>query len=136
MNIDNVKIKMEGHITISDKDGNVLFSDNNAILPDAKIILMRCLTQRDFEKSLDFIKVYGTFGEAQSEISYAKYLGSEGAILLRAIFNEDSFNGTISSMKLYSSAINKFFSEKTNMFVNKTNQAMLQIDWKITLTIQ
>ena len=54
---ENIKVGLRGHITIR-ANGKPIYSNNNSIEPDAAKILMRCLTQLDFPKSVDIVDFF------------------------------------------------------------------------------
>lgn len=132
---DNIKMGLKGRITITDQNNMALFDDNNQIKPSALEIITRCLTQKDFSKSINRIVAYGDFGESEANISYTEYLPDESAILFRAIFLETDFNGTINNLELRCSALDLTFANKSNLDIVKDGSARVQVDWKIFVNI-
>jgi hypothetical protein len=132
---DNIKMGLKGRITITDQKNVALFDDNNQIEPSALEIITRCLTQRDFSKSINKIKAYGDFGESEANISHTEYLPGESAILLRAVFLETDFNGTVTDLELRCSALDLIFASKHDLNITKDGSARVQVDWKIFVTI-
>ena len=132
-----LKLKIKGLVGIkkiyTSGEEEILLEDNNNITDDSLEIIMRCLTQHDFNKSVDRIKVKGDFGEIEQAINFAGY--NNGSITFKAIFPEFSFSGLITGLELRSSALNKKLAVKENLSIYKENtNFLLQIDWKITIT--
>ena len=132
---DKLNIGLNGHIkVISSKDNSILFEEHNQIESTALEIITRCLSQVDFNKSVDKIKAYGNFTAIEREIFFVQYNPAENSMLFRATFFEFDFDGTIDKLELRCSALNKMFASKDNLSILKDSQSRVQVDWKISVT--
>ena len=128
-------LSINGHIKIiSSKDNKILFEQHNQIESDALEIITRCMSQVDFNKSIDKIKAYGNFLSTEREVFFVNYTPSTNTMLFRATFMEFDFDGTIDKLELRSSALNKVFAMKEGLSILKDAQSRVQIDWSITVT--
>lgn len=128
-------LSINGHIKIiSSKDNKILFEQHNQIESDALEIITRCMSQVDFNKSVDKIKAYGNFLSTEREVFFVNYTPSTNTMLFRATFMEFDFDGTIDKLELRSSALNKVFAMKEGLSILKDAQSRVQIDWSITVT--
>ena len=130
----NYKIGLKGKIKIISSNNEILLHDNNQIDNSALEIITRCLSQKDFSKSVDIIKLNGDFGSVEREITFVEYNVLENSMLFRAYFYETDFNGTANRAELNCSALQKSFSVKDNISITKDGQTRIQIDWKIFVT--
>lgn len=131
---ENIKVGMRGHLTIK-ANGKKVYSNNNSIEPSAARILMRCLTQLDFPKAIDIIRVSGDFGERESLITFSQFLTDEECIVFKASFQSTAFTGTINTLLLGSSALNLDLAKKTDLAIVKESDIVIQIEWKIFITV-
>jgi len=136
---DNLKIGIEGNITITKivkKVKEIIFDDHNTLGPDAAEIIVRSLSQVDFAKAVDGIKVSGVFGSLTSTITSIVYNATENSMTFRALFYEFDFSGTVTDMELVSTTLsNKIMASKTALSISKDGGSRLQIDWKLTVTL-
>lgn len=131
----NIKIGLRGQIEISSvRRGHeeIIFKDNNQIEPDAIKIITRCLTQIDFSKSLDAMEASGDFPPTERSITSVQY-PADNIIELTCIFEEPDFNGTVTDLKMKSSALGLIFSSKTGLSINKDDEMRLRVKWTITI---
>lgn len=128
-------LSINGHIKIiSSKDNKILFEQHNQIESDALEIITRCMSQVDFNKSVDKIKAYGNFLSTEREVFFVNYTPSTNTMLFRATFMEFDFDGTIDKLELRCSALNKIFASKDSLSILKDSQSRVQVDWKISVT--
>lgn len=119
----------------SSKDEEVLLKESNNITTDSLEIITRCLTQQDFSKAVDRIKLIGDFGQMESTVSFVQYDPSTNSITFRSVFPESTFTGMITGLELICSALNKKLAVKENLSIYKENaNLLLQVDWKIIIT--
>lgn len=129
-NISNIQLK--GHVTItSSKDSNKLLEENNYIATTALELLLRCVTNKGGNHNVDIVKATGDFGTVNSTITNAEYNSYEGSIKLTAVIAEDAFIGTINTLELRCSTLNKNLAVKDGLVITKESNIRLQIDWKI-----
>lgn len=131
---ESINVGIKGEVLVK-ANGKKVYVNKNNIEPNADKILMRCLTQLDFPKSVDTIKVGGTFGEEESLITFAQFLTSENCILFKASFNNTAFRGTINTLKLCNSALNLNLATKGGLNIVKDSDIVIQIEWKIFITV-
>lgn len=136
---DNLKLKIEGNIKVTKTTKNipnVIFDDHNALGPDAAQIVVRCLSQLDFEKSISGIRARGTFGEFIGETSAVIYNATENSMVFRIVFYEFDFDGTVEEMELLSGPLgNAVMATKDAISITKDSNSRLQIDWKIIIAL-
>mgnify|MGYP000935702506 CR=1 FL=1 len=134
-----LNIGIKGEITVKtinpSKEEEVIFNSSNNITMDSLEIITRCLSQQDFNKSVDRIKIIGDFGQQESTVNNVHYIPQENAIVFRAVFPESQFSGMITGLELICSALNKKLAIKENLTIFKENSnLLLQVDWKIIIT--
>lgn len=136
MATDSIKLGIRGHILVTSNKEGVLYDHSNTISSGALPTIIQCLSQIGGNKSLDSIKAIGDFGSAQVAISNTHYNPGESSIEFTALFDENSFNGTVTTLKLMSVSLGDIeFAKKTGLSLLKDSQTRLQIKWKITITI-
>lgn len=126
-------VEIKGHIKITNQLGETLFDDNNAVGENAYEIICRCLSQLDFNKSVDIIESEGDYGQSQATIEHVEYNQMNNSMLFRATILENDFEGTINSLFLTSSPLNGLMAKKEGLSIYKDNSSRLQIDWVITI---
>lgn len=133
--IDKTNINLVGEIEVSSLKNNeteLLFKDKNQIEPGAIKIITRSLTSLDFDKSVSEIIAEGDFGTSNAQITLVNY-PADNQIEFIAIFEEFSFEGTVTDLKLKSTALNEIFSSKTGLNIVKDTEMRLRVKWLITI---
>lgn len=135
---DKITLGIKGHVTMktidSSEEDNIIFENSNNITTDALEIVTRCLTQQDFNKSVDRIKIIGDFGEQESTVNFVQY-NPDNSIMFRAVFPESTFSGMVTGLELICSALDKKLAVKEDLAIFKENSnLLLQVDWKIIIT--
>lgn len=133
------EIGIRGEISVKTVDPSnkekIIFKSSNNITIHSLEIITRCLSQQDFNKSVDRIKIIGDFGEQQSTVNRVLYIPQENAIVFRAVFPESQFSGLITGLELICSALDKKLAVKEDLSIFKENSnLLLQVDWKIIIT--
>lgn len=131
----NVKLKIQGQITITSIQNKIetdVIKINNQIETSAIEIITKCLTGIDYHKSLDRVIATGPGILATAPITAVTY-PSENEIILTYIFEEESFQGEITKLALGSTVLNKDFSTKEGLNINKDSNMRLKINWKIKI---
>ena len=134
---DKLKIGLSGHIvirSISSNKSKILLNTHNEVESTALEIVTRCLSQVDFNKAIDKVKVYGNFPAKENDVFFVKYDQSDNSMLFRALFTEGDFSGNITKLELRCSALDKTFSNKSLVNITKDDQTRIQVDWKIIIT--
>ena len=135
-----ISLGIKGEVMIKtinpSKEEEVILKENNNITSDSLEIITRCLSQQDFNKSVDRIKMFGDFGELEATVNYVNYNPAENSITFRAVFPESQFSGMITDLELICSALDKKLAVKQNLSIFKENtNLLLQVDWKIIITL-
>lgn len=133
------EIGIRGEISVKTVDPSnkekIIFKSSNNITINSLEIITRCLSQQDFNKSVDRIKIVGDFGTQESTVNTVIYIPQENAMVFRAVFPESQFSGLITDLELICSALDKKLAVKENLSIFKENSnLLLQVDWKIVIT--
>lgn len=139
MEQDNLTLGIEGNVKVTKivrKKRQTVLDEHNTLGADAAEIIVRSLSQVDFAKGVDGIKVSGAFGSFTSTVTSIVYNSGENSMTFRAIFFEFDFDGTVNDMELISQTLsNKIMASKTSLNISKDASARLQVDWKLTVTL-
>lgn len=132
----SLNVGIKGFVTIlSNKDGKVLEEHNAIDVINAPEILLRSLTNLDFDKTINSIRVEGNFGIFDKPISSAEYNGTGQSITFSTIMEEGDFDGTINKLSLRSTALGLNLANKENLSILKDSQSRILITWRISLTV-
>lgn len=133
---DNIKFRLQGKLEIASLNKNgeidILYENHNLIETDAIKIITRCLTQVDFNKSIDMMEAIGNFPTTSKVISSVTY-PSDNQIQFTCIFEENDFQGTVTDLKMKSSALELVFSSKAGLNITKDDEMRLRVKWQITI---
>lgn len=127
---DDINIKLEGHLIIKTGD-QVLFEKQNEILPNAKNIMVSCLSNLKGNNQLDTITAIGDFGEVDFNVINIEQRTKQSITFISEL-GDSKVNGNILFLVLKSSNLGAFSrKELTNIY--KDNNIMLTIEWTIKI---
>ena len=129
---DSIYLDLMGHIEIFN-NGELIFSEKNAITNDAIFILLNSLNTTGEHNGIDTLNVSVGFAIIRKPITEAIVNNIDNSITFTTILVENDFNGNINQLSLQSSKLGKLFSIKSGLNINKDNNMRLKINWKIII---
>lgn len=133
---DTLKVpNIRGEITIL-KGNEIIFKDHNEITGDALEILIRGLANVPINYSVDVIRMQGDdFVFVNKTISNTIIDPVEPSITFITQALEEDFNGTIHTLTLLMSSIDKKLANRTGLSIVKNSITRLEVRWKISLSL-
>lgn len=132
--MDKMQLGIKGEITIL-RGGKPVFKENNTITANALEIILEALSSKTSNRSIDTISLSGLFGTVDKFITETTIDLFNKSITFKARVLESDFNGTVTSMALNMSGIDKDLATKADISVTKDGDTEIEVQWKITLII-
>lgn len=135
----NIKINPSGILKISIRESSKLIFEttvSNNIMPGAYEILSKRIL------NIESAKIDNMMAEAANNIKLAdvpiinfehKVVSSENQAVFTALFDENSFTGTVENLYLQCLGLSLDFAKVDSLAINKTNLQTITIEWTITI---
>lgn len=130
--MDNVNVKMEGFVTISNGD-KIVFQEKNTITANALSVLAGCLSNINGSNQIDNILAIGSFGSRSFPITTVTHEVGSRSIGFTAEIGSADFVGTIEYIVLNSNTLGQFSTKELgNLYQDE--DVILTVNWVINIS--
>jgi hypothetical protein len=132
-----INIDIKGHLKITEEQsGNILYDDHNALSPNYRNIIRRCIAG-ELDKSINQLQAWyqGNLISTTTLISKSYSVITNNEVTFFFKFLDTDFNSNFDKVVLGSN-VGGDFSEVLDLSLSKDNNTTLQIQWTLKIINQ